>query len=231
MSDGPLPAWALANTVTAYATCLAGVLTLALAWLMRPRQPARWLAAYAGILITGIATVWYHGFGETFEAGLADGGTNLLLAWLLQVAVLGDYYGLTTGRPRAWLIALSSASINLAATVWKIAVGPAIARRDAISFGSFGGFHVNEVVLILNAFLIVGLFYARRRAIPLAARPLLNLTTAFFLVGLLLATASNQQIGFHILPYHATWHLVSAFGFIALWAFNHARLSAETKPA
>ena len=72
----PLPPWALANTVTAYATILSGVLALALTALTHP-QPRRWLAVYAAIVITGIATVWYHGFGETFIAGLADGGTAI----------------------------------------------------------------------------------------------------------------------------------------------------------
>lgn len=52
----PLPPWALANTVMAFATVFAGGLALALTALMAP-QPRRWIAVYAAIVVTGIATV------------------------------------------------------------------------------------------------------------------------------------------------------------------------------
>ncbi len=214
---GDLPAWALANTVSAYAIVLAGLLTLALTALMAP-QPRRWWAVYAGVLLTGIPTVWHHGFGETLTTGFFDIGTNLLLAWLIQVAVLGDYY---SRRTRRW-VAGTTGTLILLYLVWKLAVGP-LSRANAVSFGDFGGFHVGEVLLILNSFLGVGLLYARLSRIPPRARPLLYLVTGIFLLGLGLATASNQQVDFRILAYHATWHIVSAFGFVALWAFNQAR--------
>ena len=38
----------------------------------------------------------------------------------------------------------------------------------------------------------------------------LLLVGTFAQVGLALATASNQQVDFRILAYHATWHIVSA---------------------
>jgi hypothetical protein len=31
-------------------------------------------------------------------------------------------------------------------------------------------------------------------------------------------------VHFTVLSYHATWHVVSAFGFVFLWAYNHVRL-------
>jgi cell division protein FtsW (lipid II flippase) len=71
--------------------------------------------------------------------------------------------------------------------------------------------------------LAVGLLYARLARIPPRARPLLYLVTILFVIGALLATASNQRVDFQILAWHATWHIVGAFGFIALWAFNHVR--------
>ena len=44
--------------------------------------------------------------------------------------------------------------------------------------------------------------------------------------GLGLATAKNDVIVFPFIPMHALWHVVGAFGFIALWAFNDARFRA-----
>ncbi len=46
---------------------------------------------YTCIVITGIATIWYHGFGETLWQGTTDISTNLLLAWILQLAVTYDH--------------------------------------------------------------------------------------------------------------------------------------------
>ncbi len=74
----------LANAVSAYATILSGIIPLLLCWLVSP-QPRRWLFVYLCIFITGVPTVWMHGFGEQFPARVADIGTNLLLAWALQI--------------------------------------------------------------------------------------------------------------------------------------------------
>lgn len=211
---------ALANAVSAYTTTLAGLLALILTVLMGT-QPRRWLFAYLCVFITGIATVWYHGFGETFWPGLADIGTNLLLVWALQLAVLGDYYTPTTRRRAA----TASGLLILAFLGWKIAVGPASSGVFPISLGSFGGFNVGKVLLIANCLLVVALFYARRSAISSRAMPLLYLLTGVFFVGLLLATASNHKVDYQVLAYHATWHIVAGFGFIVLWAFNHVRFN------
>ena len=210
----------LANAVTAFATILSGVLALLLT-ACTVKQPGRWVLVYIAIVITGIATVWFHGFGETYEAGLADGGTNLLLAWLLQVAVLWDFYPANTRRS----ITAISGIANLLVIIWRAVYGPGFTSLNIISFGAFGGFHPMEVMLILDCIAIVGLFYARLARIPSRARPLLYLFTAFFFVGALLASASNQRVDLHILAYHALWHVVGAFGFIALWAFNYSRFA------
>jgi hypothetical protein len=213
-----IESWDLANAVTSLAIIFAGLLTLAFTALMG-RQPRRWVFAYACVLITGAPTLWYHGWGEVFPARVADIGTNLLLSWALQVGALGDYYAPRTQR----IVAGASGLVNLAYIVWMILAGPLRPRVLAIPLGSFGGFTLGEVLLISNSLLAVGLLYARHAAIPGRARPLLYLLTGIFLAGALLATASNQQVDFRVLAYHATWHIVSAFGFVALWAFNHAR--------
>ena len=41
--------------------------------------------------------------------------------------------------------------------------------------------------------------------------------------GLLLATARNDNIVFPFFSLHAIWHVVGAFGFMALWVFNDIR--------
>lgn len=130
MSD--IPAWALVNTVSAYTIVFAGLLTTALTALMAS-QPRRWWAVYAGVLLTGILTglaprLWRDPDGWAF-----DTGTNLLLVWLIQVAVVGDYYGL---HGRRWVPVATGVPILLFLT-WKLVVGP-LSRMNAISFGDFG---------------------------------------------------------------------------------------------
>jgi len=210
----------IANTVTAFATILAGLTTFAFCWLVAP-QPWRWRLAYAAIFITGVPTVWYHGFGETFWQGVADIGTNLLLAWFLQVAALWDGYA-----PRTrWAVAIVSGLVNLFAIGGRISMGPGAARIFLVTFGAFGGFSVVELVLIADSLLAIGLLYGKYARIPLRARPLLFVTTGLFLLGAVLASASNHRLDFGILAWHASWHVVGAFGFIFLWAFNHVRFN------
>jgi hypothetical protein len=210
----------LANAVTAFATILSGVIALLFTFLIS-RQPWRWIVVYIAIVITGIATVWYHGYGETHIAGLADGGTNLLLAWLLQVAVLWDYYP----HKFRWITAVLSGVLNLIVIMWRAVSGPGFTSFYIISFGAFGGFHPMEVMLILDSVLVLVLMYANFPRIPVMSRALLYLFTGFFFIGALLSAASNQRIDFHILCYHALWHIASAFGFVTLWAFNHMRFA------
>ncbi len=210
----------LANTVTAFATILSGLTTLAFCGLIAP-QPWRWRMAYAAIFVTGIPTVWYHGFGETFWPGVADIGTNLLLAWTLQVAALWDNYAPKT----RWVGAIASGLVNLFAIAGRISMGPGSARIFPVTFGEFGGFSVVELVLIVDSFLAIGLLYGKHQYIPARARPLLYVTTVFFLLGAVLASASNHRVDFSILAWHASWHVVGAFGFLFLWAFNHVRFN------
>jgi len=66
---------------------------------------------------------------------------------------------------------------------------------------------------------------ANTQQIPPRARPLLRLVVAIFAVGLLLASASNDKILYPFFALHALWHLVGAFGFAVLWAFNDVRFA------
>jgi hypothetical protein len=77
----------------------------------------------------------------------------------------------------------------------------------------------------------VALFFLRRDRIPAAAKPLLRLVVAIFLVGLLLATATNEKIVYPFFAMHALWHLVGAFGFVVLGAFNDVRFAQAPEQA
>jgi len=211
---------ALVNAVSAYSIILSGLIAMALTMLMG-KQPRRWIFVYICIIITGLATVWYHGFGETFGAMLADGGTNLLVAWALQIAILGDYYS----RRIQLLIGSASGLVSIAFILFTVLTGPNQARILVVSFDTFGGFSFGELLILTNALIVVGLLGINLERVPKHAKPLLFLLCFMSFSALLLATASDDQLDFQVIAYHATWHLVSSFGFIVLWAFNHTRFN------
>ena len=223
-----LPAHGLANTITGFATLFSGALALALCRLVA-KQPRRWVFAYWMIVVTGVFTVTLHGFGETnpvlgprwFWAFL-DTGSNIVVAWALALGVLGDYYEPGFVRRARPLLTLAMA----------VGVGwhlydrlPGAERTYLVPLGAWGGFFPGETWLIALSLTVVGLFWARRERIPAPARPLLALVVATFFAGMLLATASNERIVPPFFAMHALWHVVGAFGFVALWAFNHVRFA------
>ena len=219
-----LPAFGLANTITGFATLLAGVMPLAFCYLTE-RHPARWMLVYWLIVVTGIFTITLHGFGETnpvlgerwFWAFL-DTGSNIVVVWGVILAVLADYFSTETRR---WARPLATV-LMLAGVAWHFQdrwSGGAY----LIGFGTWGGFRPGQTWLIGFSIAATALFYLKRKSIPREAMPLLMLVTGMFLVGLLLATAKNDRVVFPFLSLHALWHLVSAFGFIALWFFNEVR--------
>jgi hypothetical protein len=215
----------LANTVTGFATLFAGVVTVLLCRYVRA-QPPRWRFAYWCIVITGIPTILFHGY-LTMTLAAADVSSNLLLAWALQLAVLGDFWPARV-RNR---VAATTGAINLAGVAWIFREAITGEKHYLIPFGGHGGFYTGEVVLILDSFLVVGLLFARRREIAARAKPLLYLVTATFTVGLFLATAGNQEVAEPFWSYHALWHVVGAFGFVLFWAFNHVRFEEATAGA
>jgi hypothetical protein len=223
-----LPAFGLANTITGFATFGAGCTCLALSRWVQP-QPARWRFAYWMIVVTGVFTVTLHGFGETVSGfgprwlwAFLDTGSNIVVAWALALAVLGDYYAPAHQR---WARPLLTAAmlVGVAWHFWDRL--PTTERSYLIPLGDWGGFYPGESWLIAFSWVVVGLFVARRERIPARAMPLLRLVVALFFGGMLLATASNDRIVPPFFAMHALWHLVGAFGFIALWAFNHVRFA------
>lgn len=225
-----LPPPDLANAVTSFCTIGAGVTTLVLGrWV--GRHPSRWMFVYLCLFLTGLPTLGWHGWGtvatdwthETWR--VADVGTNLLLAWALQLAVAGDFHGPRTVRRLAW----GSGAVNAAAVLWMVREAVTGVKTHWIPLGEFGGFYAGEAVLIADAVLVVGLFYAARRRIAAPARPLLHAVTAIFLVGLGLATADGDVVLGRVGSLHALWHVLGGFGFLFLWAFTEVRLRAEAE--
>jgi hypothetical protein len=214
----PLSPPDLANAVTSFCTIGAGLATLLLCRYVGA-QPDRWLTAYFCLFVTGIPTLGWHGWGAECWR-VADVGTNLLLAWSLQVAVLGDYYAAGFRRRFATV----SGIINLAAVAWMATEGSRGGPGMAIDLGAFGGFQVGETVLIADSVAVVWLMAARRHLVPAAAKPLLRLVIACFVVGLLLATAAGDTVYGQVGSFHALWHVLGAFGFLFFWAFNHVRM-------
>jgi hypothetical protein len=225
-----LPAYGLANTTTGFATLLSGAACLVLARFLRP-QPARWRFAYWMIVVTGVFTVTLHGFGETNPVfgpvwfwRFLDTGSNIVVVWAIAIAVLGDYYE-DPLRRRARLALTAAMAVGVG---WHLRDSlPGMDRSYLVPLGAWGGFYPGESCLIALSFAVVGLYAARRDRIPVTAKPLLALVTGTFLFGMLLATARNDVVVFPYLALHALWHLVGAFGFVGLWAFNHARLTSD----
>ncbi len=91
--------------------------------------------------------------------------------------------------------------------------------------GGLTGSHFGQVALLLNAFVVLGLFITRYKHIHRQARGLFPLVVCMFLAGLILATARQSLISNRVFAWNAIWHLVGAFGFITLWLFNHVRFN------
>jgi hypothetical protein len=223
-----LPAHGLANTLTGFATLLSGAIALVFCRLVA-EQPARWRFAYWMVVVTGVFTVTLHGFGETVTGfgprwfwAFLDTGSNIVVAWAIALAVLGDYYAPDFQRRARPLLTLAM----LVGVAWHLYDGlPGTQRAYLVPLGTWGGFYPGESWLIAFSWLVVALFWARRTQIPVRAKPLLTLVVAIFFCGMLLATASNEQIVYPFFAMHALWHVVGAFGFVALWAFNQVRFA------
>ena len=225
-----LPDFGLANTITGFATLFSGCTCLALTRLVHP-QPARWRFVYWAIVVTGVFTVTLHGFGETVSGfgprwiwAFLDTGSNIVVAWAIGLGVLGDYYSSAQQRRGRVLLTLAMA-IGVAWHFYDRL--PGVERHYLVPLGAWGGFYPGESWLIALSWTTVALFYRRRDRIPPAAKPLLFLVVAIFLVGLVLATAANERIVYPFFAMHALWHLVGAFGFVVLWAFNDFRFAAR----
>ncbi|NLV44298.1 MAG: hypothetical protein GXY07_07340 [Candidatus Hydrogenedentes bacterium] len=215
----------LANIVTSYCTCLGGLIPLVYCAYTR-NQPRRWVWVYFCVFLTGLPTVWLHTVEGSRVASFFDVGTNILLAWMLIVAVSGDYMAAPARRK---LIGITF-FLNVLAWCWLLYEVFAPEKKPLLTLWDSGHFYTGEVALILNAWIGAALFIIYRRRINPAARPFLYTILGIFIFGIVLATGDNNHITGYILPWHAAWHIIGAFGFITLWAFNHVRFSEGLLP-
>ena len=210
----------LANIVTSYCTCLGGIMPL-LYCALTGVQPRRWVLVYFCVFLTGVPTVWLHAVEGNRLASFFDTGSNILLAWVVIAAVTGDYM---RPGPRRTLLGITLA-LNTLVWLWLLYEVFAPEKRPLLRLWDHGHFYTGEVALITNGLIAAFLFLFYHDRINRAARPLLYATLAIFIAGLVLATGDNDHITWYILPWHAAWHIVGAFGFITLWVFNHVRFS------
>ena len=143
-----------------------------------------------------------------------------------SVAVSGDFL---KPESRRKLLAIVT-PVNVLVLVWLFLEISVVPKRPLIRFGEFGYFNVGEVALIANAWIVTIVFLRNVSKVPRRARPLLYVTVAAFFFGMVLATASNKEVTWHILPWHATWHIVGMFGFITMWLFNDVRFNLSAHP-
>ncbi len=214
----------LANIVTSYCTCLAGIMPM-LYCAFTGVQPRRWILVYFFVFLTGVPTVWLHTVEGNRVASFFDVGSNILLAWWLIVAASGDFMEPSSRRKLVGITLVC----NLLVWAWLVAEIFAQEKRPVITFGAHGQFYMGEAALIANCWVSAILFMCHRRQVSNAARPFLYLVLIMFLIGMGLATAGNERISIYILPWHATWHILGAFGFITFWVFNHIRFSECSK--
>jgi hypothetical protein len=210
----------VANVVTSYATLLAGIMPVIYCLITR-NQPGRWMLVYVCVVITAIPTIIHHQDPRVAFWTSIDVASNILLAWAIQVAVSGDF--LPPEKRRTFLA--STTLINSGVLAWLAYEAISGVKTPVIRFGGFGEFYVGEAALIINCWVAAGLFFKSYRRIPPQARPFLLLVFCTFLVGMGLATAGDAQISARFFAWHATWHILGAFGFMTLWVFNHLRFS------
>jgi hypothetical protein len=212
----------LANAVTGFATLFSGLITLLFTYLIAP-QPLRWRVAYASIIVTGIPTIWFHGFGETPTQRMADVGSNFVVGLCMVFAVLGDYY---RGLPRR-LIASALVLLNVLGVAEMLLTNAGSGRL--FSIGGVG-YSIRQLVLIADSLAATVLLYLRLSQISPRARPLLHAQTLTFLIGAFFAANGNHIVSWQVVSWHALWHLIGAFGFVLIWGFNHVRFAQAAEP-
>ncbi len=210
----------LANIVTSYCTCLGGLMPLLYCAFTRV-QPRRWVLVYFFVFLTGVPTVWLHAVEGDRLASFFDTGSNILLAWWLIVATAGDFL---KPAARRRLVGITLAC-NTVAWLWLLYEVFAPEKLPLLRIGAHGEFYAGEIALIANCWVAAILFFRFRGQISKASRPFMYTILVMFFLGMILATGDNDHISLYILPWHATWHIVGAFGFITFWAFNHVRFS------
>lgn len=215
-----LTATELANTVTSLSTILAGFVPLILERITHT-QPKRWIFVYWSIFISGIFTILYHGLGETYFWGRFDVGSNLLIVIALLNAFLGDFY---PKRNQFWGTLLIGGTTTIIYTVETI-LGETYRNMLFVYFGEYGGYSLQEINLVVNAWILVIIVFKNTGKIPILAKRVLYFAISLLFIGFLFSTASNHVVYFYWFSMHAFWHMFHASIFTTIWIGNYIRFN------
>ncbi|MEM9772042.1 MAG: hypothetical protein AAF889_10700 [Cyanobacteria bacterium P01_D01_bin.73] len=212
---------AFANVVSGFSITLIGMFLVVLNRCLHgffPSQPLRWQALYISLLVTGIPTGLYHGWGETPLLRTIDLGSNTVLAWISLYAV-AHHRRLS---PHLYFIVWTFFGLNICAIAGRFLSSGDLAFLE---FRDWGGFFLSEVLLVAQGIFTVVVHLINFSTLPAPAKPLCLFSISIFVGSMILATASNQQIIWDLLPIHALWHFTGALAFLSLWMLNFVRFS------
>lgn len=223
MSDYLHPAH-VANVVTSFALLWSGLI-ITFFWFIEATQPLRWLFFYISIIITAIPTIVHHiiPLDEAWTA--LDITSNILVVFSLQLALAGDYFS----RRIFKIFSIVSGVVNLILVVYLLCLLFLPVPNVYFSLGEGKGFTLGEFALILNAVVAVMILGSSYRKLTFRERVVLLVILGTFLLGLSLATGSDEYIFPKYIGWHSMWHLTGSFGFILFWYFNHLRFVNKGK--
>lgn len=207
----------LVNAITGMCAMGAGLVFMLFCILART-QPRRWMFACLSMLGTGIPTVWYYGFGDTFTWRTADAVAFLILSWALQNALIGDFF-----RKRALLLSSALGIINFVGIVLLMFEAHLAVRSWTLRLGGFGAFSIAEMVPIFDAVVSVLLLLVGARKVPPNARPMMCVAACTFVAHFFLAATVHLPVNTSTLSFHAMWHIIGVMGFLSFWVFNDVR--------
>jgi len=212
----------ISNVVTSFATLWSGII-VTLFWWYDSKQPLRWLFFYLTIIITAIPTIIHHMYPTQQFWTSVDIMSNILLVWALELALIGDFF---MERSYKKFISVLSA-INFLIVI-KLVYEIFSPPEDVfLPLGEKGGFTFGEVALILNAVFCVAIMGYYSKTFTKKQKSILRILVVTFLLGLVLATGSDDYIKPTFIGWHSLWHVTGAFGFVIFWFFNHLRFSIE----
>lgn len=212
----------IANVVTSFATLGSG-LVVTLFWWFDGKQPLRWLFFYLTIIITAIPTIIHHMYPTQQFWTSVDVMSNILLIWALEIALAGDFFSKVFYKKFVSVMTLINMLVILKLG-YEIFSPPA---NLFLPLGEKSGFTFGETALILNAVLSVGIMAYYSKTCTQKQKSVLKVIVAIFILGLILATGSDDFIKPTFIGWHSLWHITGAFGFIVFWFFNHLRFSIE----
>ncbi len=223
MSDYLHPAH-VANVVTSFALLWSGLIITFFGFI-EGTQPLRWLFFYISVIITAILTIVHHIIPQDETWTSLDIASNILVVFSIQFALAGDYFSQRFFK----IFSIVLGVVNLILVVYLLCLLFLSLPNVYFSLGKGKGFTLGEFALILNAVVTVMILGSSYRRLTFRERIVLLVILVTFLLGLFLATGSDEYIFPKYMGWHSMWHLTGSFGFILFWYFNHLRFGIKGK--